>query len=336
MKSWSIALMVSSLITPIYATANETSKIDISDIDVSFPTCIKPKTKQSFNYVECLNKKGVARVGNLIQTPFGEFAYPLGLVNKDGETILPNEYHQIDYPQDWGWDYSLPASDALILVIKRDLNNNPMFSNLGVDELYGLVNAQGEFVVTLGIYDTISPFYDNGLAAVSKNGKYGFIDTSGQIIIPLIYDNTHGFDTGFAIVNHQGKYGVIDNHHHTVIDLNYQSVRILNSPNNTIYFAIKSDDKYALFDKNQKQLSGFLYDFISVIYFSELFIIADKGGYGVMDSTGKIIIPTQYDYINDTLMAIDDDYNSPNKYIKVSKDNQSYYFDTTGKLVFSK
>lgn len=183
-----------SLVISIHAAAHETNKSNERDISTHvLPTCIKPKTNPSFDYVECLNKKDMARVGNIIQTPFGEFPYPLGLVDKDGKVILANEYHQIDFPEDWEWDRHSLTSDALILVAKRDLANNPMFGNLGVNGLYGLVDSQGTFIVPFGQYDEINPFYDNGLASVAKDGKYGFIDTKGNVAIPLTYDYAYHF-----------------------------------------------------------------------------------------------------------------------------------------------
>ena len=39
-----------------------------------------------------------------------------------------------------------------------------------------------------GSYDTTVIEYDCGLALVSKNGKLGFINKQGEIVIPCIYD----------------------------------------------------------------------------------------------------------------------------------------------------
>lgn len=54
------------------------------------------------------------------------------------------------------------------------------------------------------------PFYKEGLMAFIKrdgNGKWGFIDTHGKIVIPYMYDSvdTFGFYGGFAIVSEIGE-----------------------------------------------------------------------------------------------------------------------------------
>ncbi len=48
-------------------------------------------------------------------------------------------------------------------------------------------------------YDRITQF-DDGLARVSKNARYGYVDTEGQLVVPLIYDDAARFHNGYAAV----------------------------------------------------------------------------------------------------------------------------------------
>lgn len=48
-------------------------------------------------------------------------------------------------------------------------------------------------------YDRIGPVSE-GLLAVEKDGKSGFIDTAGRVVIPLTYDNARSFSEGLAAV----------------------------------------------------------------------------------------------------------------------------------------
>jgi hypothetical protein len=50
----------------------------------------------------------------------------------------------------------------------------------------------------------------DGLALARRDGQYGYIDTAGQIAIPLQFDDTRGFQEGFAFARTGGKYGYID------------------------------------------------------------------------------------------------------------------------------
>ena len=54
-------------------------------------------------------------------------------------------------------------------------------------------------------------------AAIKINGKYGLIDTKGNIVIAPIYDDTLIFREGLAKVGINGKYGFIDKKGNIVI-----------------------------------------------------------------------------------------------------------------------
>ena len=45
---------------------------------------------------------------------------------------------------------------------------------------------------------------------MEKDGKYGFIDTTGKEVAPCQYDDAESFSEGFARVEKDGKYGFID------------------------------------------------------------------------------------------------------------------------------
>ena len=58
-------------------------------------------------------------------------------------------------------------------------------------------------------YDEVEPFLE-GLARVTLNGKYGVIDNTGKIIVPLEYESPSNFSEGLAPVFLNGKWGFID------------------------------------------------------------------------------------------------------------------------------
>ena len=64
------------------------------------------------------------------------------------------------------------------------------------DYKWGMINYHGKFVIK-PIYDYIKPFSD-GLSQVKLNNKYGFVDKSGKIVIPIKFSSTHDFYEGLA------------------------------------------------------------------------------------------------------------------------------------------
>ena len=73
-------------------------------------------------------------------------------------------------------------------------------------DLQGLAKACEEYSTDDSLYPTMSSFHD-GLAAVSKDGKWGYIDKKGILAIPLQYDMARDFREGKAAVLIDGKWG---------------------------------------------------------------------------------------------------------------------------------
>ena len=50
----------------------------------------------------------------------------------------------------------------------------------------------------------------DGFAAVSVSGRWGFINSKGNVVIEPIYDEVSDFYCGYAAVKQGTSYGVID------------------------------------------------------------------------------------------------------------------------------
>ena len=57
---------------------------------------------------------------------------------------------------------------------------------------------------------------------VDNNKKYGFIDRTGKLVIPLQYDSVGVFSEGLAAVKSNGKVGFVDKTGKVVIPLKYE------------------------------------------------------------------------------------------------------------------
>lgn len=87
--------------------------------------------------------------------------------------------------------------------------------------------------------DQVSPMqynkhrFSDGLALVSLNGKYGFIDKTGKVAIPLKYDVAKDFSEGLAAVC-LDAWGYIDPTGRVVIPLNYDCAEPFENGNATV------------------------------------------------------------------------------------------------------
>lgn len=71
-------------------------------------------------------------------------------------------------------------------------------------------------------YDDVDCFSD-GMAWVKQNGKYGFVDKTGKVVITIQYDYAGSFSGGLASVMQNGKSGFIDKKGEIVIPIQYDN-----------------------------------------------------------------------------------------------------------------
>lgn len=86
--------------------------------------------------------------------------------------------------------------------------------------------------------DDIGVFTKDGLARFEKNGKWGYVSTSGEVIVNAKYDMAYDFSEGLAAVKLGDKWGYIDTKGNVVIQMKYEKARSF------------SDDMAAVYDRS--------------------------------------------------------------------------------------
>lgn len=127
----------------------------------------------------------------------------------------------------------------------------------------GFIDTQGNEIVPLGQALTSSREnkYSEGLALVKNNaGLIGYANIQGQIVIPHQFIDAKNFSDGFAVVRTMQGLGVIDK---------------------TGAFTIKPSKAYQKIEPFSQKRAVFI----------------QESYYGVLDPTGRIIVPTQRQYI---------------------------------------
>ena len=109
-----------------------------------------------------------------------------GILDKDGNTVVSVSADSITDPVE---GYSL------VLNLEKD-----MFKLVGILDSYGSFKK-----IDKDWYVGDFPFFsESKLPVCNKSGKYGFIDTSGKLVIKFSYGSVHPFCEGYAAVS-KGK-----------------------------------------------------------------------------------------------------------------------------------
>lgn len=112
---------------------------------------------------------------------------------------------------------------------------------VGLNDKFGYIDKQNKIVIPLA-YSRVEDFY-NGQAIVynqdgkeleidkngslhlikeERNGKYGYVDYHGNVVIPFVYEEVMGFSEGLCAVKKEGKWGYINREGNVVIPFEYE------------------------------------------------------------------------------------------------------------------
>lgn len=150
-----------------------TEERHIGFMDKSHKVIVPPK--YNMYYEECYSENDYIVVEKIVRNWVpnkGEsFQHLQGLINHKGETIFPCEYTKIS-----------PAKDP-----KKNI-----FTVKHPHEGCAVVTVDGEMIIPYGEYQDISG-YTKGFARVRQNGKYGIIDETGKVVVPIEYSTIWNF-----------------------------------------------------------------------------------------------------------------------------------------------
>lgn len=94
-----------------------------------------------------------------------------GLLNYRGEEVLPCKYSEVCLP--------------------CHCENN-IFTVVDSNKHYAVLSACGEEIIPFGIYDAITGF-TNGYARVLLHNRWGIINSVGEVVVPIEYNNIWNF-----------------------------------------------------------------------------------------------------------------------------------------------
>lgn len=172
----------------------------------------------------------------------------------------------------------------------------------------GFLNVNtGEVVIDAEKNDyTKAWVFSEGLAAVMKDDKIGFINTKNEVVIPFQFDYSdkcqkwnfgYLFHNGYCMMtNEEGKQGLIDVNGKWVVEPTYDEVW---SPNEIGYRLVVEDGEYGLLDSLCNVIYPAAYYYIDVL--DDGFVLTKDGRMWKENTAGEVVNPFLFDatyYLN--------------------------------------
>ncbi len=221
-----------------------------------------------------------------------------GFIDKKGMEVIPCQ-----------WKSVLPFQEKLSRVEH-------------FDGRFSFINKAGEIKLKLD-YDKVFSF-ENGLARFQSKEGYGFIDSIGNEIIPAQYYEAYNFTENYAIVKTYQNWQVIDREGNILKELSgdrvyKESEGFIRIKKNSKYYFIStqswdtlpfgefenaSDFNHGISIVSKDGENHFLYkngtlkplDYSLIEYAqSGRWMVKQNEKFGMIDSTGAIVIPIVYD-----------------------------------------
>lgn len=131
----------------------------------------------------------------------------------------------------------------------------------------------------------------------TAEGKIGFKDSSGKIIIPAKYESVSKVDNYYYSVKSNDKYGIIDNHGKEIIKLKF---KFINKISENIFSVMNDNYKVGIIDSNGKEILSITNNSLHFLPLSEDVYITmtttwSDGKFGFIDKSGKEIVAPKYE-----------------------------------------
>lgn len=257
-----------------------------------------------------------------------------GFVNKQGRQVTPCQY-------DVAWNFSCGRAlvvrngrydyidqqgrTAIRLGYKWDCNDTTFYfsamptsfrngvASVGDPEHgYHLIDIYGHRLSAT--YSCICDFY-NGVALVSKDGKWGSINENGQQVEPCQYEydivsrdflgtRIAFMNDGKIIIKKDGIYGITD-HTGRIIRMGdedydpYSDESVMSRTDfypQSPYIDVIRNGKAGVADREMNIVLPCEYDHVYID--GGLFSMRKDGKWGLADSTGTVLLPCRYDFVS--------------------------------------
>ena len=215
------------------------------------------------------------------------------MTDSSGKSILLCDYDRID-----------EFSEGLVLLVK--------------EKKFGFADMQGNIVIPIK-FDYSSELsaangFQNGFAKIEQNKKRGLLNKSGKIYIPCEYDDIRNFSEELCAVKRGGKWGYIDRNNKQKINFQFDYAWDF-----SVYGGlarVKTKGKTGFINQKGEQVVPATFD-EATDFKNGISIVTSAEKKGVLDSSGKLIIPCEMDEIEEAGI----------KMLKLEKNGKSAYYN---------
>lgn len=218
-----------------------------------------------------------------------------GVINTSGDIVITPEYDEY---------IVIPDSSQAIFICTTDVDyENGTYSTKAINEKDEQLFTDYEQVEAIENYDSSNNlWYASGILKVSKDGKWGVIDTKGNVIIDCTYDDITALKgvENSLLTEVDGKYGVVDYVGSVIIENKYESIEPLADTYENGYIVENADGKYGVITYTKTAAVAEEFDDIKNVYGNgKYYVVKEGNNWEVIDTDANKYLEGEYDDIVD-------------------------------------
>lgn len=161
----------------------------------------------------------------------------------------------------------------------------------------GYINREGKVIVEPKYSTQDHDRFSEGLASVKENGKWGYIDKTGALVIKPQFEISYSFHEGLAATRMDKKWGFIDKTGKFVIEPKFNNVGHFHDDLSSAYIQGKNGWTYGFINRKGDWVIEPQFYPEPRGFSSGLSAINKNGKWGFIDKAGKIVIEPQFERV---------------------------------------
>ena len=117
-------------------------------------------------------------------------------------------------------------TDGSVIAVKSEKSEKLSLYLVNIDGKWGYIDKMGKIIIDPQFDEALE--FSEGLAVVKTNDKYVYIDITGKHIINQQCNSAYSFSEGLARMEIGGKWGFIDNTGAYVINSQFEDAKDFN------------------------------------------------------------------------------------------------------------
>ena len=212
---------------------NSTTQIDAEDVKSIDSKNIIIKKDDKYGMINTSGQEVLQAKYQDLQYAFSDYYIAkendtYGIINSKGETKLEFKYDNLIYRKEADFIEATEPGKVDSDLINRNLEVklSGIISEINIEKGYMKIRTANEYKYYNFKFEekkNTQILTGNTLFLSKKNGKYGYINKEGVVVVNYIYDDAkEQNNSGYAAVKKDGKWGALDENGNIVVEPSYQ------------------------------------------------------------------------------------------------------------------